>query len=372
MKANTHCHVAHILYRFAVGGLENGMVNLINRLDPAYYRHSIVCLESCDHEFAARLQTDNVEIFELNKREGHDPGLYRRCYTLLRRLRPTHLHTRNIAALEMQASGILARVPYRIHGEHGWDVHDFNGSNPRYRWLRRVLGTGVHRFVALSRDLQNYLVQRVSIPPRKVVRICNGVDHEKFRPRAGEHAAATVTFGTAGRMKTVKNQKALCEAFTALLARRPDLAARVRLVLVGDGPLRADCEAHVAAAGARGRVIFAGETDDVASAMRDMDVFVLPSLTEGISNTILEAMASGLAVVATDVGGNAELVDDGVTGVLVPAADVAALSAALERYADDGNLRAAHGSGGRCRIEQHFTLERMVAAYDSLYRELTA
>lgn len=360
--------VVHVLFRFAVGGLENGVVNLVNGLDHGDYAHTIVSLSEHDEAFCRRVTSGNVEFRALHKRPGNDFRTWSRLSRLLGEVRPHVLHTRNFAALEMQAVGCAARVPGRIHGEHGWDMNDLDGRRRKYRLVRRIVGYGVHRFIALSRDLERYLVDRVGVPRRKVVQIYNGVDDTRFAPPP-RRTGGVVTVGTVGRMKAVKNQTLLCRAFMSLLQRRPDLASRMRLVLVGAGPLEQECRAI---AGSDAPVEFRGETDAVADALREMDVFVLPSLAEGISNTILEAMATALPVIATAVGGNPELVVDGESGVLVPPGDESALGDAMERYVDDPALRDAHGTAGRQRVERQFSLAAMLRAYDAEYRRLAA
>lgn len=359
--------VVHVLFHFGIGGLENGVVNLINGLDAARYRHWVVCLTDFDPDYVQRVRTRNVQLHALGKRPGNDPRTWWRMWRLLRAIRPHVLHTRNFAALEMQLLGVAARVPWRVHGEHGWDVQDLAGGVARYRRFRRALSPAVHRFIALSRDIEHYLVDKVGVAPAKVVQIYNGVDERRFQP-AVKRAAATIVFGTVGRMKAVKNQTLLCRAFVRLLEARPDLAPRLRLRLVGSGPLLAECTALVEAAGRGAQVDFTGDSDRVEEEMRALDVFVLPSLAEGISNTILEAMASGLPVIATRVGGNPELVADNETGLLVPSDDEAALATAMARYADEPELRCTHGTAGRAAIEQRFGLATMIAAYDRIYR----
>ena len=364
--------IAHVVYRFDVGGLENGLVNLINGLDRARYRHVIVCLADYDLAFVQRLQVPNVDIYALHKRPGQDLRVWWRLWRLLRALRPDILHTRNFATLEYQMLAAVAGVRGRVHGEHGWDVQDLDGSKRKYRLARRVFGHCVHRFIALSRDLERYLLRDVGIAADKVVQIYNGVDQHRFVPVTRREGAAPLVVGTVGRMKTVKHQTLLCEAFLALLARRPDLVGRLRLKLVGDGPLRQDCARLVAAAGRQADVDFAGDSAQVAEQLQNMDLFVLPSLAEGISNTILEAMACSLPVIATAVGGNPELVDDGQSGALVASGDRQGLSAAIERYVDDPMLRARHGAQGRALVESRYSLSRMVADYDAVYRALAS
>ena len=358
--------VMHVLFRFSIGGLENGIVNLVNGLDHARYRHCIVCLDDYDEQFLQRMHSGTVEMHALHKRPGQDLRVWQRLWQLLRTVRPDVLHTRNFAALELQTLGWLAQVRGRVHGEHGWDVHDLDGSRARSRLARRVFGAGVRRFVALSRHLQSYLVNDVGIAADKVSQIYNGVSTEVFQPQSAR-AQRPLVIGTVGRMKTVKNQTFLCRAYVDLISRRPRLASVTRLRLVGDGPLRADCAAVIATAGCADLVEFVGASAQVAVELRAMDIFVLPSLAEGISNTILEAMASGLPVIATAVGGNPELVADDVTGQLVAVDDVAALSVAIERYIDTPQLRITHGARGRALAIERFSLSRMIAAYDELY-----
>lgn len=368
---STPITVMHALFRFGIGGLENGLVNLINGFPAGRYRHVIVCLDDYDPLFVQRVRAPNVEVHALHKRPGQDPRVWLRMWLLLRQCRPDILHTRNFASLELQLLGALAGVRGRIHGEHGWDMQDLNGSNTRYRVARRVLGHCVHRFIALSRDLQRYLVEDVGVATGKVVQIYNGVDTERFHAN-GPRADGPLVIGTVGRMKQVKNQTFLCQAFIELLARRVDMLGKLRLRLVGDGPLRTECAAMLDAAGLREYADLPGDSAQVAEDLRGMDIFVLPSLAEGISNTILEAMASGLPVIATDVGGNPELIEAGESGALVACGDVAALGTHLERYVDDHRLRLAHGARGRAMVTARFSLERMIATYDEIYRELAA
>jgi glycosyltransferase involved in cell wall biosynthesis len=140
--------------------------------------------------------------------------------------------------------------------------------------------------------------------------------------------------------------------------------------MVGAGPLKTEVERILAEAGASDLAWLPGERADVPGVLRGLDLFVLPSLAEGVSNTILEAMATGLPVVATRVGGNGELVEAGLTGELVPHAHPDALAEAILGYFRDPRLARRHGKAGHNRVERRFSLDRMVADYDSLYCRL--
>ena len=228
-----------------------------------------------------------------NKQPGQDLGLFWRLWRLLRRLKPTVLHSRNLATLECQWLAFLLRIPLRIHGEHGWDMADLAGNNRRYLWLRRLSRPWIHQFVALSREGVGYLRERVSVPEAALHHICNGVDTDKFRPDLPSATPplalveqGTIWIGTVGRLARVKNQGLLVEAFIALLAARPQLAPRLRLLLVGEGSEKPAIAQRLQEAGVGNQVWLAGERSDIPALMNTLDIFVLPSLAEGISNTL--------------------------------------------------------------------------------------
>ncbi len=365
--------VVHIIHRLAIGGLENGLVNLINHMPAGRYRHAIVCMTQST-DFRLRIKKTGVDVYELHKQPGHDIGLYFRLWRLLRSLRPAVVHTRNLGTLECQFIALLAGVHARIHGEHGRDMSDIDGRNARYLRLRKIFRPLISRYIAVSRDLAQWLREQVQVPPARVVQIYNGVDQQRFRPRsswlrealpAGFAAPGVVVLGTVGRLSGEKDQLTLVRAFKLACARNPQ--SQLRLVLVGDGPLQADIKQEILAAQLTEQVWMPGARSDIAEILRALDIFVLPSLGEGISNTILEAMASGLAVIATRVGGNPELVVDNETGVLVPAADAEAMAQAIGRYLTLPSLIRQHGEAGRACVEREYSMEAMVRHYMAVY-----
>jgi len=245
--------------------------------------------------------------------------------------------------------------------------------------MRRVFRPFVQRYVALSDQIATYLQTGVGVSPQRVTRIYNGVDASRFHPAPSAARPDLLPFegadlfvvGTVGRLQAVKDQLSLVHAFAAVVRATGGPKSRLRLVIAGEGPMRATLEEAIRTEQLAGLVWLAGGRDDVPEVMQSFDLFVLPSLSEGISNTILEAMATGLPVIATRVGGNAELVVDGETGATVPSADPSALAAAIGRYAADSDLVRAHGKAGRRRIEDRFSIQSMVAAYDAVYEALT-
>lgn len=372
--------VAHLIYSLSTGGLENGLVNIINRLPRGAYRHVIICITSAD-EFAARITAQDVQVIQMHKREGHDWRFYLRLRRLLRELRPDIVHSRNLAALEAQLCG-LGLGARRLHGEHGREVGDLDGSNRKYLLLRRCMRFFMHHYIAVSRDLERWLVERVGVRAERVTQIYNGVDHRRFSPgsvkplallpQQWREAGDILVVGTVGRLTPVKDQQLLLRAAALLRAAQPGLARRLRVLLVGDGPLRDSLQALAGELGLRDVLWMAGDRDDVPELLQLMDVFALPSLGEGISNTVLEAMASGLPVVATAVGGNLELVEEGVSGLLVPSGDAAALCDALATLLADDGLRARCGERARESVSARFDWERAVREYKGVYDGLLA
>ena len=375
MAADDRPLVMHVMYRFATGGLENGIVNLINHMPRARFRHAVVALTEVT-DFRRRIRRDDVEFVSLHKPAGQGFWQYPKWYRLFRRLRPDIVHTRNLAALECQAAAWAARVPVRIHGEHGRDVGDLDGSNRTYQRVRRFYRPFVQHYLALSRDLAEYLSGPVGVPAERITQVYNGVDVDLFRPAAGGTApiarcpfdpARHWLVGTVGRMQTVKDQVTLAKAFIHALQSNPSLHDTMRLVMVGEGPLRAQAQSLLQQAGVADLAWLPGERADVPAVMRGLHLFVLPSLAEGISNTILEAMASGLPVLATDVGGNADLVVEGQTGMITQAGDPVAMARRLLDLAQAPTKAREMGLAGRARVEASFSMQAMVGNYLQVY-----
>jgi len=376
--------IAHIVFRFDIGGLENGVVNLINRLPSDQYQHVIICLTDYNPTFFKRINQNSlqqpVQIHALGKRDGNDFGMFLRLWRLLRQIKPDIVHTRNLATVETQVIAKLAGVRATVHGEHGWDMGDLSGGNNKYRILRRIIAPFVSTFIALSRQSASYLEHDVKVASNRIEQIINGVDADLFSPAPhqlttmpdGLDKPGSVIFGTVGRLAQVKNQQLLLEAFIDLLIEHPKYQDKARLVLVGDGPEKSALLAILNRSGLQNHNVcfLIGASGEVAQWMRVMDVFVLPSLAEGISNTILEAMATGLPVIATDVGGNSELVIEHETGTLVPVTERTKMSEAMKYYLDHPERIEQQGRAARTRIEDSFSLEHMVERYQNVYAEL--
>ncbi|MBZ9611723.1 TIGR03088 family PEP-CTERM/XrtA system glycosyltransferase [Rheinheimera maricola] len=373
---NPPIHIVHLLWHFSTGGLENGVVNLINHLPSQQFRHSIVSLTGHDPQFARRIQTDNVSLYSLEKQAGHDWGTFSRLNRLLKTLQPDVLHSRNLATLELQIIGWWRKVPLRLHGEHGWDSNDIGGCNKKNRLLRQLLKNFVQRFICLSTESERYLTNIIGISSSRVERICNGVQIEKFSQAspavlslpAAITQPAPLIFATVGRLATVKNQALLLRSFALLLQQHPQQRQRCTLVIVGDGPCRQALLQLSAELSIEQQVLFTGNRDDIAQLMQRFSVFVLPSLAEGISNTLLEAMAAGTPIIATDVGGNRDLMPQVLLSRnLVPSDDSQQLMLAMQNYLLQPDLLRADAELVKNHCHQHFSIDTMVNRYRKLY-----
>ena len=370
--------ILHVIHRLFMGGMENGLINLVNRLPESRFRHAIACIEDYS-DFQLRLRRRDVDVYAFHRSRVGLWNVRYGIFRLCRRLRPAVVHTRNLSGLDALLPAHLAGVPQCIHGEHGWEVSDLHGTSRKLALLRRMHSPLVDRYVTVSRDLERYLTSRVGIAPSRISHIYNGVDTERFAPEAKKPAgvlpegfvdAGCVVIGTVGRVEPVKDHATLVRAFGELVRGHPDLAPRVRLAIVGSGSLLEELRALVKELGLEAFAWVPGAVEDVPTVLRTFDVFVLPSLAEGVSNTILEAMATGVPILATAVGGNVEVVGDEKVGRLFPPGDVGALTRLLVGCVNNPQPWESLGREARRVAIDRFSLSTMVGEYQAIYNAL--
>lgn len=369
------CHVVHLVYRFTTGGLENVVAQLINQLPADQFRHTVLSVTDIDPVFAQRIDPGRAELVALNKPPGQPFRLYPKAWRVLRQLRPDVVHSCNLAALEFMPVAALAGVPRRVHAEHGMDTAELTGKGSRYLALRRFYRHFVHEQVAVSDALGEYLRTRVGVAPAHVHHIPNGVDTRAFRPRQpGDPLPPNYPFvtgrdwvmGTVGRQVDIKNPLLLVDAFIALANSGEPGCERLRLAMIGDGPLAPDIRQRLQAAGLLDRAWLPGVRSDVAHILRALDCFVLPSRSEATSCTLQEAMATGLPIVTTDVGGNAALLDRGRCGTLVPSDDVRALAEHISQQQREGPHNP-QATAALLKARQHYALDAVLQRYSGLF-----
>lgn len=363
--------VLQVVLRLDPGGTERLVVEIVRRLHPRVPM-AVCCLDAAG-AWADRVTALGVPLHVVGRPPGFSPGVSRRIAAVARDTGASVLHCHHyspyvygrLAALMTPGLGAV----YTEHGRLSDRPPSFKRS-----LVNRVLMAGAGDLYAVSHDLRGHLL-REGVPPRMQV-IWNGIDPEAV-PDASARAAGRAALeaspedclvGSVARLDPVKALPTLVEAL-AIAARTN---SRLRLVIVGEGPERASVEAAIQRHGVAERVRLLGHRDDVRTLLPGLDAFANASTSEGISLTLLEAMAAELPIVATAVGGTPEVVADGETGRLVPSRDVAALAAALVEMAADPARAQAWGRAGRQRLLAHFTIDEMVRRYEAVYRELAS
>ena len=368
--------VMHVINGMTLGGTEKVVLKLTNTLTEGF-DHRICCIRDFDTDLVrAHLRPGQLTALKLPQSRFalFLPQLVR----AIRSCKPDVVHSRNWGAIEAVFAARLAAVPVVIHSEHGYDADGMRTMPFRQRCLRRAASSAADVFFTVSHELRDFHAVQAGIRPDRIRVIYNGVDVHAFSPQPAararlraEHGIGPGEFvlGAVGRMVRIKDYQTLIQAAGLLVSK----GLNFKLMLVGDGP---ELPGLIALAenlpGVRERLITLGQRNDVSELLSAMDVFVQTSLREGMSNTILEAMAAGLIPVVTCVGGNTEIVEDSESGWLFDAGDVEYLSRLLHRLAVQPDSRMSIGEAARRRVQEMFSNERMLANYRALYLELAA
>jgi sugar transferase (PEP-CTERM/EpsH1 system associated) len=358
-------NVLHLCESSSTGGAESVLINLAQGLDRDRYR-SLVCLLS-EGWLKRELDRRRIETLVIPQPRSLDVPWLLRVRQLLRE-RGIHVMHSHEFATNVYASFLsrLTGIP-TIATTHGKNYY-------AGKWRRRAAYRFAARnsvMVAVSEDLKRFMAERVGIPPGRIRVVHNGIDLRRYAGGGADRALRAQlgigpqqrVIGTVGNLFSVKGQTYLLQACKTVAGAFPDLV----LLVAGEGEQLGPLEREAAALGVSGNVRFLGFRDDVPALLQAMEVFVLPSLSEGLPLSVLEALALERPVVATNVGGMPEIVQDGVTGYLVPPADPGALADRILRLLRDARSAAQMGRAGRKRVEAGFGLEQMIGEYQSLY-----
>lgn len=370
---NNKIHIMHVIYEFSMGGLENRLVNLMNVIDPNVFNFSICCIKKSGI-MATRIKRKDIKIFELH-RKSKNYLICLKLAMLFRKEKVDVIHTHGWSGFDGVIGAKLARVPVIIHSEQGKDIEDIYSIKKRRLWGRKLISYLANQVVTVSEEIKDSLVKTEKISPDKILTIHNGVDIQRFNINIDKIkkkeevgiGSKDIVIGTVGRLDPIKSYDTFLYCAKEVISEFPDL----RFLLVGDGPMRKNLEELSTKLGLQEKVTFIGERLDIPELLNIMDIFVLPSLSEGLSNTILEAMASGLPIITTRVGGNPEIIIDGETGFLVPPTDYQSLSKVLIQLLKAPSLAKKIGLAGQERAKRHFSLSKMVSSYEALYKELS-
>ena len=351
-----------VVHGLETGGAEMMVLHLARELSRAGHPVRVVSLHGDDTDVAGLMRRAGVDVVALNKAGGPDPRTVLRLRAQMRDFSPAVVHT-HLPVLEyvLPAVRLYGRRVKVIH-----TVHNIAREETRHRVLRevnrRAFSHGVVP-VALNEEVRSSICREYALPPSAVPVVGNGIDLDAFRgPQRRGLRGAGARLLCVARLAPAKNHALLLQTVARLVESGRDIS----LTLVGDGPLRGALEERARELGISERVRFAGRRTDTAAFYRDCDLFVLLSDYEGMPMSIIEAMASGLPVVATRAGGVAELVADGVNGALVEA-DAAAAAGAIAAICDDPALYARL-SAGAVRTSSHYSAEAMMEKYVDLYR----
>jgi sugar transferase (PEP-CTERM/EpsH1 system associated) len=354
-----------------IGGAEKVVLELAKRLNKDKFSVIICCLTE-EGPIFNEAKKENIRIFALGIRNKF---CFLRAFKLFKLLKDEKI---DILQSHLFHANLLGRILGRIAGvrilistEHIMGLE----SRPRI-WLNKLTSFLVDRYIAISFGVADFLSAEAGISPLKITVVQNGIDLDKYAGvslQDSDNLRASLGFGpadkvigTVARLHKQKGHIFLLWAAKNVIRAAPD----AKLLIVGDGPLRSGLENMAVNLGIKNNVIFSGFRDDIAGIMRAIDLFVLPSLWEGLPLTILEAMAAKKPVIATKVGGVAEIVEDGITGVLVKPRDPNALAGAIIKLISDNQLREKMGDAGWRNFNEHFNAERMVRETEILYEML--
>lgn len=362
--------VLHFITELSIGGAQVALRRLLANLDRERFDPVVACLYNGDGAVARQIRDLAIPVHDLGMSGQTRLDAFWRFYRLLLRERPHILHTWMFHAnVPGRIIGRMAGVPYIISAERTMGQED--------RWRRRLNGATAplaDRVLCVSQEMAHFAAQAIGIAAAKLVVIPNGVDPADFadlpdrnRARAAYGLPATASIiGAIGRPRPVKGFNFLLDAFARLAADFPE----AHLLFAGDGPDRTKLDVQAARFNLSERVTFLGDQADIPGLLPALDVLAVPSLHEGMPNVALEAMAAGLPVVASAVGGIPEVVTHGVTGLLVAPSDPVALAEALGEVLGNSSMAGAMGQAGRERVRSQFSLAKTVACTEALYGQL--
>ncbi len=354
--------IVHVVQGLGIGGQERLVVHLSHELAARGHEPAIVSLSPGGE---VRSEAAPIPIYDATRCNGPDLSLVARLAVLFRSLRPDVVHTHNPAPmLHAVPAALLARIPRRVHTKHGANVYGRRGL-----WAARAAVRAIDAVVAVSEQTADIARIKERVPERRLRVVLNGIPLHPFGRDPSARARVRTELGIAqeafvvgsvGRLAPEKDYPRLIAAVAPLLSER------VRLVLVGAGPARGEIERAIRAISGGRYVVLTGARSDVPALLAAFDMFVLSSRTEGLPLAVPEAMASGLPVVATAVGGLPSVVPSDC-GVLVPPRDDVALHRIVRDLARDPGRVAALGEAARRRARAGFSIVRMADAYEDIY-----
>lgn len=359
--------IVHLVYSFNIGGLERVIANLINSSIEDNVEHIIITLVP-EQDFADRLVAD-VSFYCLDKQPGNDFFSHWRLLKLLKVIKPDVLHTYNFGTFEYHLTAFLAGVKCRVHAEHGRDGEYDEATRKRRTLVRKVVLPFLDHFIVCSPDLYEWANQDLKLSEPKLQLVFNGIDVDEFGSTVADPDRVK-RLVTVGRIAPVKNQALLIEAYAKALILCPALKA-YQLHIIGDGPLKSELESKIAQLGLEQHAFMLGAKDNIPQELKNSDLFILSSDYEAMPMTVLEAMASGVPVICTNVGGVRNIIEDGQTGLLVDSGDADKMAKLLVDMINSPERFNVIAQNARSMVRAQYSVDVMKKNYFSLYQCLS-
>ncbi|MBI5740379.1 MAG: glycosyltransferase [Nitrospirae bacterium] len=361
--------VCYIIGQLGKGGAERQLYELVKGLDRERF-HPVVISLSQGGLWKDEIQKLNVQVIELQRKKNWEFSRLLKLFRLLKSVKPDIVHTFMFSANSYgRVAAVLCRVPVIIASERCERNKYEMGKYQNY--IDRLLALFSQGIICNSRGVALTLINKYSFASRKIMVVHNGINADNFFKQdciGGTDKRAQKIIVTVGRLYHQKNHRLFLEAAKIVLKKSED--KEIKFLIIGKGPLQEELENYAESLGIRGNVIFAGERNDIPEVLHDADIFVMTSLYEGMPNAVMEAMAAGLPVVASDVGGSNELVVDGETGFLCPCDNAALIAERVIHLLADPQNSSVMGERGRERILRDFTLQKMVDDTQGIYIKL--
>ena len=374
-KKNSKIKIFYIVNTLGYGGVEKYVVDIINNINTQHFYPIIVCLKKVG-PLKDKIK-NRLTIYELNKKEGNSPFLPFRLAKLIKKEGVDIIHSNNWGTfVESVIAKWISRAPVVIHAQHGLEMNDSEATSKLKRYkrniIRHVFSYLTDTIAVVSCATQEFVTDGWKAPKEKVKLIYNGVDLNVFNNllvlKDTKYSELSISkndliIGSVGRLMRVKNYPCLIRAFKILSQE----FNHVKLLLIGEGPDMLEIKSLIEKLDLTNKIKLLGNRNDIRDILTVMDIFVLPSISEGISLSILEAMASHVPVVTTNVGGNPEIIENGKNGILVGPDNADELANAIRTLIVNPDKRKELGNSGRKIVEEKFALDRMVEDYESLY-----
>ncbi|MGQ9570401.1 MAG: glycosyltransferase [Thermodesulfovibrionales bacterium] len=364
--------ICYVIGQLSMDGTERQLYELVRGIDKKRYYPIVISLSQGGY-WADEIRKLNIQVIEILRRKNKEFARLAKLIKLFKTIKPDIVHTFLFSANSYgRIAAILCRAPVIIASERS--LPEIGEGKSKFQiYIDKLLALFSHGIICNTQKASEILVKKYSFNAKKVFTVYNGIDVSAFMTKGNNNKSkqnkiSSKVVGTVGRLDPVKNHKLFLDVAKIILDSSKN--NEVKFLIIGDGPLKRDLEEYAQKLGIADNVIFTGERTDIPALLKSMDVFVLTSYYEGMSNSIMEAMSAGLPVVATDVGGNSELVINGKTGFLCPLGDTYKLAERIIYLITNENEAKQIGENGEKRMTDDFGVERMVKQTELIYSKI--